>query len=1026
MPARTEESIFIEALEHSAPAECAAFLDATCGDDVALRSRVEKLLCSHHTARGFLQAPLPVAEEPPAVAERPGSVVGHYKLIEQIGEGGFGVVFMAEQTHPVRRTVALKVLKPGMDTRQVIARFEAERQALALMDHPNIAHVLDAGETASGRPHFVMELVRGIPITEFCDQNELTLRARLELFATVCLAIQHSHHKGVIHRDIKPTNVLVTLHDGVPVVKVIDFGIAKAIGPQQLTEKTLLTGFAQMIGTPTYMSPEQAEMSGLDIDTRSDIYSLGVLLYELMTGTTPFEKERVKSASYDELRRMIREEEPPRPSTRLSTLGLAASTLATRRSSDPRRLSQLLQGELDWIVMKALEKDRTRRYETASAFAADVQHYLADEPVTACPPSGWYRFRKLARRRRSAFVLAGVVAIALVAVIATAAGSIGWALSDRASRETGLDREVDRILDEAGPPLEKTNWAEATAVLTRAQKLLEAAGRRQAPPRLRELQNDLAMALRLEQITARAITVNSELTLFQGKDRWLSEQIDRGFTQAFQDYGIDLTTLPIDRAAERIRSRSIRSELTRVLDFWWGSKRLSKEIGNPDWKNLLAIAKEGDADPWRNQMRDAVTNVDRHKLEELAASPKVQHESGTTQLLLAMKLQEVGALEEALAVLKNGQEQYPGDPVINDSLGWLYSEIKPPNEPEAIRFLTAALAIDPGRWQTWRKRALVYSNSKKIDLAIADFSQAIRLNPQFADLMLSRAGEFASQKRWNKSLEDLNRAIELDSSMWGAFNNRGVDLEQLQQWELAVADYSKAIDLEPLARKPRENRCRLFVFLGKWDKAASDCNHLVNRPPLADFDYATLASCRLLASDAKGYRDACALMRDRVNEIKNDEVMALLCALACSLTPAAPDDANFALQLAEWNIAKPVNPTYIYHKIAQTAAWYRLGRIELAIRQFESIQRSWPEAQLTSKTANFGPLLCWLFLAQANQRLDRYEAAQHWLEKAEQRMHEGECDGAQAPMSRNRYYWPMCLVLRRDARKLLSESGVKD
>ena len=643
MPARTEESIFIEALEHSAPAECAAFLAGACGDDPGLRNRVEKLLCSHHTAHGFLQAPLLVAEEQPVVAEKPGSIVGNFKLIEQIGEGGFGVVFMAEQTQPVRRTVALKVLKPGMDTRQVIARFEAERQALAMMDHPNIARVLDAGETASGRPHFVMELVRGIPITDFCDQNNLPLPARLELFVTVCLAIQHSHHKGVIHRDIKPTNVLVTLHDGVPVVKVIDFGIAKAIG-QPLTDKTLLTGFVQMIGTPTYMSPEQAEMSGLDIDTRSDIYSLGVLLYELMTGTTPFEKERVKRASYDELRRMIREEEPPRPSTRLSTLGMAASTLATRRSSDPRRLCQLVRGELDWIVMKALEKDRTRRYETASAFAADVQHYLADEPVTACPPSSWYRFRKLVRRRRSAFVLAGVVAIALLAVIATTAGSIGWALSDRASRETALDREVDRILEEAVPPLEKTNWAQATAALTRAQTLLDAAGRRQVPLRLQELQKDLAMALRLEEITARVITENGDpVSLFQGEGRWLIGQIDRDFTQAFQDFGIDLATLPVDSAAERIRSRSIRSELTHVLDFWWGSKRLFKETSKQDWKNLMAITKEADPDAWRNQMRDAVANLDRRKLEALASSPEVRHASGSTQLLLATNLQEVGA-----------------------------------------------------------------------------------------------------------------------------------------------------------------------------------------------------------------------------------------------------------------------------------------------------------------------------------------------------------------------------------------------
>jgi serine/threonine protein kinase len=285
--------------------------------------------------------------------------------------------------------VALKVIKPGMDSRDVIARFEQERQALALMDHPNIAKVLDAGATESGRPYFVMELVRGVPITEYCDTNQLTPRERLGLFVSVCHAVQHAHQKGVIHRDLKPNNVLVTLHDGTPVVKVIDFGVAKAVG-QHLTEKTIYTRFAQMIGTPLYMSPEQAEMSGLDIDTRSDVYSLGVLLYELLTGTTPFDRQRILKAAFDEVRRIIREEDPPKPSTRLSTLGATLSAVSAKRKTEPRKLSALVKGELDWIVMRALEKDRVRRYETVNGLARDVQRYLADEPVEAwrCWPRG--------------------------------------------------------------------------------------------------------------------------------------------------------------------------------------------------------------------------------------------------------------------------------------------------------------------------------------------------------------------------------------------------------------------------------------------------------------------------------------------------------------------------------------------------------------------------------------------------------------------------------------------------------------
>jgi WD40 repeat protein/serine/threonine protein kinase len=435
------DDLFCDALELASPAERAAYLDRVCGDDLDLRRRLERLLEAHEAADGFLAAPAAATVDEQPFREGPGTVIGPYKLLEQIGEGGFGVVFMAEQNQPIRRKIALKVLKPGMDTKQVVARFEAERQALALMDHPHIAKVLDAGTTESGRPYFVMELVRGIPITQFCDVNQLAPRQRLELFITVCQAVQHAHQKGIIHRDLKPSNVLVTLHDATPVVKVIDFGIAKALG-QHLTDKTLFTGFAQMLGTPLYMSPEQAELSGLDVDTRSDIYSLGVLLYELLTGTTPLDEERLRRVGYDELRRLIREEEPPLPSTRLSALGPAAATVSANRRSDVQKLSRLLRGELDWIVLKALEKDRSRRYETASAFAADVRRYLSDEPVEACPPSALYRFRKFARRNKAVLRTALVVAVALA--LAVAALAVSTTLTWRANRDLQQTLERER------------------------------------------------------------------------------------------------------------------------------------------------------------------------------------------------------------------------------------------------------------------------------------------------------------------------------------------------------------------------------------------------------------------------------------------------------------------------------------------------------------------------------------------------------------------------------------------------------
>ena len=411
-------AIFCEALEFSTSTAQIEYLDQACRGKPELRARVASLLEAHRNAGSFFQGEQPLAptlDRP--LAERPGTTIGRYKLLQEIGEGGMGVVYMAEQKEPVHRKVALKIIKPGMDTKEVVARFEAERQALAMMDHPNIAKVHDGGATESGRPYFVMELVHGIPLTEYCDEDQSTTQARLELFIQVCQAVQHAHQKGVIHRDIKPSNVMVTLHDHLAVPKIIDFGIAKAT-KQQLTEKTLFTAYGQMIGTPLYMSPEQARMSGLDVDTQSDIYSLGILLYELLTGSTPFDRERIREADFDEVRRIIREEEPPRPSTRFSTLaGEAASTISLHRKTDPARLSHLLRGELDWIVMKALEKDRTRRYKTAESFALDIRRYLNDDPVEACPPSAAYRFRKFVRRNRATAVSVAAVALTLVAIL---------------------------------------------------------------------------------------------------------------------------------------------------------------------------------------------------------------------------------------------------------------------------------------------------------------------------------------------------------------------------------------------------------------------------------------------------------------------------------------------------------------------------------------------------------------------------------------------------------------------------------
>ncbi len=461
---RDVDSIVLAARQISDGSQRAAYVASACGGDRALRERVERRLAAEEVhnvpssaetvaapsgSRGHLSSSAGAAALPSS--EKPGAIIGHYTLLQKIGEGGFGAVYLAQQREPVQRSVALKIIKLGMDTHDVIARFEQERQALAVMDHPNIAKVLDAGATDTGRPYFVMEYVKGIPITDYCDNQNMSMRDRLNLFMQVCSAVQHAHQKGIIHRDIKPNNVLVTQLDGKPVPKVIDFGIAKAT-QQKLTEHTMFTGYGQFMGTPAYMSPEQAEPLGLDIDTRSDIYSLGVMLYELLTGATPFEMKTLRNAALDEVKRIIRENDPPRPSTRLSTLGENLSDVAKMRGVEPRKLGTVLRGDLDWIIMKAIEKDRTRRYESATEFARDIERYLNHEPVTAGPPSVSYRLQKFVRRNRTGVAAAAIALFALIGFAVTMAVQAKRIAEER--DRANYEREMsDRVVEFQGDML---------------------------------------------------------------------------------------------------------------------------------------------------------------------------------------------------------------------------------------------------------------------------------------------------------------------------------------------------------------------------------------------------------------------------------------------------------------------------------------------------------------------------------------------------------------------------------------------
>jgi tetratricopeptide (TPR) repeat protein len=805
----SEKSIFEAAIEKGSLGERALYLDQACGADQRLRAEVEALLAAHDRLASI---PLPATPESAdtlddAITGRPGATVGAYKLKELIGEGGMGLVYVAEQQQPVRRRVALKIIKPGMDSQQVIARFEAERQALALMDHPNIAKVLDGGTTdqssrhtpcavasdgtrsvptTMGRPYFVMELVKGVPITEYCDQSHLSVRERLELFLEVCNAVQHAHQKGIIHRDIKPSNVLVASHDGKPVVKVIDFGVAKAIG-QQLTDKTIYTQLAQLIGTPLYMSPEQARESSLDIDTRTDIYSLGVLLYELLTGTTPFAKERFQQVGYDEMRRIIREEEPPKPSTRMSTVGAAATTASANRKSDPRRLSQLFRGELDWIVMKALEKDRNRRYESAHSLALDLQRYLNDEPVLACPPSAWYLFRKFARRNKARLATAGLTLLFLLLL----GGGVGWIARDKAARQAKIAGEINQALQEAREREAQGRWSEARAALERARAL--AAGSADVS-RLRrradELGQDLAMAMKLETLLLQP----SDTTEVDRR----GAQEERDFAEAFRDYGIDVEELTPEQAAERIRARSIRVEIATALEDWAILRKVQLKTEESAWKRLLAIARAADPDEQRNRFRDALAADDTKALEELAASDNVTALPASTLSFLGLLVaNKKMAPQKGVDLLRRAQRRYPDDFWINTGLARLLIRLEPKQVDEAIRFYTTAVAIRPHSPMAHLNLSITLREKGLLDEALAACREADRLDPRSAAVHTLRGEILKMMGRREEAIAACQEAIRLRADFLPPHYRLGVIFHEMGRRDEALAEFQKAVDIDP-------------------------------------------------------------------------------------------------------------------------------------------------------------------------------------------------------------------------------------
>lgn len=762
------EQIFHQAVEIDDSYARNVHIDRACGKDLELRKQVHRMLTAHSGMGSFLETPAVVYErnELAGISEGPGTVIGSYKLLQQVGEGGMGIVFMAEQQTPVQRKVALKVIKPGFDSRRVIARFEAERQALALMDHPNIAKVLDAGTSQSGRPYFVMELIRGIPITQYCDANRLSFPQRLDLFVTVCHAVQHAHQKGVIHRDLKPSNVLVSDFDDRPVPRIIDFGVAKAIG-QQLTEKTLFTEFGMVIGTLEYMSPEQAKLNQLDVDTRTDVYSLGVLLYELMTGTTPLDREQLANAAFDEVLRTIRDEEPPRPSARLS-VAKQLPTIAARRSLSAPDLVRAVRGDLDWIVMKALHKDRNMRYESAGAFAADLTRFVANEPVTARPPSATYQLVKFVQRyRRSIAAITTIVVAVLIGIGGIAAG-VGWAIRDRTAREEQESREqladqmraesqIDLIFRRVQELSEKQHWDEAWSTLQRAEAIIKTAD---VPARLvadfETRKKTLEFVRQLNGIWSRSDSMLGKRDVYQ--PRYV--ELDRSYGSIFEASGLDLVnSRQLAVATIEKMDETVRDEVVAAVDDWLVLRSL---LHNGDPSPQASFLDALDSDPWRSELRSAIADRDREKLERFAHSDKIAEQSISLLGAVALALRELN-IEAERDFLRRLVDLHPSNYYLKCRLA------------ESLLFLSGTRSdVEEGLGHASTLRSMQPDSTLPLSLLALgniDLGHAYRADPYIDRLLRmdphSMSGEWLASRvhyqlgSYGTALECLQRAIDL-------------------------------------------------------------------------------------------------------------------------------------------------------------------------------------------------------------------------------------------------------------------------
>jgi serine/threonine protein kinase len=978
-------TVFTEALQLPAHKR-AAYLERACGDDVELRHAVEALLQEYDQVGDFLEkspnAPRTQAKAETAGTEKPGDKIGGYKLLEQIGEGGCGVVFMAEQTQPIHRKVALKIIKPGMDTRSVIARFEAERQALALMDHPNIAKIFDAGATESGRPYFVMELIRGTKITEYCDQHSLTTEDRLKLFIQVCQAIQHAHQKGIIHRDIKPSNILVTMTlEGVALPVVIDFGIAKATTNQRLTDKTLFTAFELLMGTPAYMSPEQAAFTSVDVDTRTDVYSLGVLLYELLTGSTPFDTEALLKSGLDEIRRVIREEDPARPSVRLSRMKAESLTvLAQHHGFEPPRLIRMIRGDLDWIAMKALEKDRARRYESADSLAEDIRRFLSDEAVLARPPTPFYRFQKTVQRNRFLFTGIGVIAILLIASLILVSASLAKERqSQREAKQVkqfleemlqgvtpevalGRDTTILReILDKAAARIDKeTNQP---AVAAELRRVIGTVYERTAQYRQAEEIQRTALAICRERFgpeSPEAAAALNELgiTLISSGEKLAAEKVNRealeirrrrfgnenadvatsedNLAHACNDNGKFTEAEALIREALATRRRLFGNESPEVMDSLRNQILILGNTGK--WAEAEATAREvlalrrkllGPQDPsLARALNDlAWTATGNGKQNEAEA---LQRETFTLrQKVLSDNFPDVA---ESLYHLGDRMRQRgnleDAHSVLSAALS-LFRKSLGDDHPSTLYTLNnlGAVCEAETNWSeaetvfrellaSWRKKS--GDDDPQTLYAIRNVAGALEGQGRWSEAETMRRKAFASwQKRSGNG--DAQTLWECDGLYHDLTSQHKYDeAEQLLAEVLTPTFVNESACTNILA-----NRLDLMGRQGRWNEAAADAALILKYQPTDHYRYHILAGLLAISRNRAEYEQLCQRILPMFTNTPNPYIAERV-ADDCLLLPNSGADLKQVDKLADLAVTSTADEPYF--QACKALSEYRLGR----------------------------------------------------------------------------------------------------